>query len=153
MSKYVYDVVITQDEDGGYDVSVPTLPGCFTFGNTFEEAVYMAEDALKTFVASLLLDGEEVAPFSVGYKAEEDETVVTIFFETDESYIVRGEVVSAAQAARELGVSASRITHMLASGILEGYRSGRNTMITVDSINKRKEDPHPAGRPRTILEA
>lgn len=67
---------------------------------------------------------------------------------SDDSYIVSGEVVSAAQAARELGVSAGCVTHMIDAGILDGYRSGRRTFITRDSIDKRLAEHRGAGRPR-----
>lgn len=36
-----------------------------------------------------------------------------------------------------LGVSAGRITLMLDSGILQGYRRGRGTYVTVESIERR----------------
>lgn len=35
-------------------VTVPALPGCVTEGDTFEEAVEMAKDAIKAYCASLL---------------------------------------------------------------------------------------------------
>ena len=57
-------------------------------------------------------------------------------------------MVSAAQAARELGVSAGRVTHMLDAGILDGYRSGRRTYVTEASIAARKASPRDAGRPK-----
>ena len=34
MKTYVYQAVLTPDEDGGYDVEFPSLPGCFTCGDT-----------------------------------------------------------------------------------------------------------------------
>lgn len=33
-------------EEGGYDVYVPALPSCVTQGDTFEEAVTMAQEAM-----------------------------------------------------------------------------------------------------------
>lgn len=76
-----------------------------------------------------------------------------IFVETDETYVVEGPFMSAAAAARELGVSAGRITRMLDSGIFDGYRSGRRTFITQESVSRRKQQPHRPGRPRKALEA
>ena len=61
---------------------------------------------------------------------------MSVFVEADESYIVDGPVVSAAQAARELGVSAGRVTHMIDAGILDGYRSGRRTYVTEASSSR-----------------
>lgn len=48
-----------------------------------------------------------------------------------------------------LGVSAARVTHMLDSGILQGYRRGRRTYVTVDSIERRIESNPGSGRPRS----
>ena len=47
--------------------------------------------------------------------------------------------VSASEAAERLGVSRPRVTQMLASGALVGWRDGRNTRVTVDSVNARLE--------------
>ena len=60
MGKYIYQVLLTPEEDGGYSVEVPDLPGCFTYGDTYEEAALMAADAARTYVASLLKHGDEV---------------------------------------------------------------------------------------------
>ena len=138
MGKFIYQAIMTREDDGGYSVEFPDLPGCFTEGDGYMEAVEMAADAARTYMASLMLHGE----------AAEGCESVHVFFETDESYIVRGEVMSAAQAARELGVSAGRVTHMIDAGLLDGYRSGRRTFVTRESVDKRKDDPRGAGRPR-----
>lgn len=71
-----------------------------------------------------------------------------VAFSTDEGYIVEGETVSAAGAARGLSVSPGRITHMLDSGILTGYRKGRRTYVTVESIAARLTDTPRSGRPK-----
>ena len=85
----------------------------------------MATDAARTYVASLMEHGDPVPSPTVR--------------EVDDSYIVRGETVSAAEASRMLGVSAGRVTHMLDSGILQGYRRGRRTFVTVESIESRRK--------------
>lgn len=74
-----------------------------------------------------------------------------VFFEAEESYIVDGETVSAAKASRMLGVSAGRVTHMLDSGILDGFRRGRRTYVSVKSIEKRLASNPGAGRPKAAV--
>ena len=145
--RYVYEAVLSPAEEGGYDVAVPDLPGCFTCGDDFAEAVGMAADAMKTYVAALLADGA-VPPDVEHHDCPEGCELVAVSFEADESYIVDGEVVSAAEAARMLGLSAGRITHMLDAGVLDGYRFGRRTYVTVASIEARKASEPKAGRPR-----
>lgn len=59
MGTYVFDALLTREEDG-YSAEVPSLPGCFTCGDDFEDAVAMALDAAKTWVASALRHGEKI---------------------------------------------------------------------------------------------
>ena len=40
-------------EDSGYSVSFPDLDGCFTAGNTLEETIEMAQEALGLYLISL----------------------------------------------------------------------------------------------------
>lgn len=55
-----YRVLLTPEDEGGFSVSVPALPGCFTQGETIEEAMEMAKEAISLFVESLELEGEFV---------------------------------------------------------------------------------------------
>ncbi|MEX0785437.1 MAG: type II toxin-antitoxin system HicB family antitoxin [Dehalococcoidia bacterium] len=42
---------VRQEPEGGYTVTVPVLPGCLTFGETFEEALARIEDAISGWLA------------------------------------------------------------------------------------------------------
>lgn len=56
-----YTVILTPDtEEGGYTVTVPALPGCITEGDTYEEALAMARDAINLYIESLEAHGEAV---------------------------------------------------------------------------------------------
>ncbi|MDQ7839234.1 MAG: type II toxin-antitoxin system HicB family antitoxin [Thermodesulfobacteriota bacterium] len=44
---YTVQVLIEQDEDGRYVASCPSLEGCYTQGDTFEEAVENTRDVIK----------------------------------------------------------------------------------------------------------
>lgn len=49
-----YTVVLTQEpEDGRWNVSVPALDGCFTYGNTVEHAMEMAREAIAGYLLTL----------------------------------------------------------------------------------------------------
>lgn len=147
MGKYIFDAILTPEKEGGYSVEVPALPGCFTCGDDYRDAAFMAADAARTWVASALRHGEAVPDY---FKADapDGSERLPVFFEADESYIVDGEVVSAAQAARDLGVSAGRVTQMIDTGLLDAYRNGRRTFVTQESIDRRKADRRGTGRPR-----
>lgn len=152
MAKFIYDAILTPEAEGGYSAVVPALPGCFSDGETYRDAVFMIADAMKTWIASALSHGETMPAYRHEMAPEGCERA-TIFIETDEAYVTEGPFMSAAQASRELGISPSRVTRMLDAGILEGYRSGRRTFVTEKSVRMRKESPRPSGRPRKAMEA
>jgi predicted RNase H-like HicB family nuclease len=61
-----YPVVVHKDVDSAYGVTVPDLPGCFSAGETFDEALEMAKEAILCHVEGLLDDGIAVpAPRAV----------------------------------------------------------------------------------------
>ena len=65
--KYLYPAIFTLDKtdanypDGVYLVEFPDISGCFTDGETLDEAYSMAEDALNLMLCSME-DREQVIP-------------------------------------------------------------------------------------------
>lgn len=54
MSTRTYTIILEPDvEEGGYSVLVPALPGCQTQGETIEECVAMARDAIEGYILTL----------------------------------------------------------------------------------------------------
>jgi antitoxin HicB len=53
-----YSLTIEPAEDGGYLAYFPALPGCHTWGATYEEAVTNAEEALAVYVETLSAHGD-----------------------------------------------------------------------------------------------
>jgi len=45
-----YTVLMEQNEDGGYTVTVPTLPACISEGSTWEEALAHIEEAIAGYL-------------------------------------------------------------------------------------------------------
>ena len=60
MKTVSYRVLLREEPEGGYTVTVPTLPGCITYGETIPEAVAMAKEAIELYVESLIAHGEEI---------------------------------------------------------------------------------------------
>ena len=58
--RLTYNIQIERDEGGKYVVSVPALPGCFTQGRTFDEALQMAQEAIFQFVQVLTDRGKPI---------------------------------------------------------------------------------------------
>jgi len=39
------------EPEGGYTITVPSLPGCISYGETFEQAMEMIKDAMEGWLA------------------------------------------------------------------------------------------------------
>ena len=39
------------ESEGGYTITVPSLPGCISYGETFEKAMEMIKDAIEGWLA------------------------------------------------------------------------------------------------------
>ena len=63
----VYPAIFLKEEDAGYSVSFPDLDGCFTEGNTLEQAIEMAQEALGLYLASLE-ERKLIIPKASGYE-------------------------------------------------------------------------------------
>ena len=57
-----YIALVHKDEGTSYGVSFPDVPGCISAGDTFEEAVANAAEALAGHFAAMRADGETVPP-------------------------------------------------------------------------------------------
>ena len=55
-----YTVVLEQEADGGYVVSVPALPGCVSEGDTRAEALVNIREAIDLYVADCREAGDPV---------------------------------------------------------------------------------------------
>ncbi len=58
MKEYHYTIVLhPEPEEGGYSVTVPALPGCFTQGETMEECLERAKEAIALHIEGLIEEG------------------------------------------------------------------------------------------------
>ena len=65
MLKKTYTAVFhPESEAGGYSISFPDLPGCYTQGNDIDEALRMAADALGLYLYTLKEDKMPFPPAS-----------------------------------------------------------------------------------------
>jgi predicted RNase H-like HicB family nuclease len=62
MDKYIFPSVFDPAEDGevGYTVTFPDLPGCITEGDTIEEAMAMAREAMELWLWDAEQNGEAI---------------------------------------------------------------------------------------------
>jgi len=60
MNDYGFTVVVERDEDGRYVAICPALQGCYTEGETEEEAWEMIADAIRLHIGHRLETGEPI---------------------------------------------------------------------------------------------
>ncbi len=51
-----FSVVVHKDPDSAYGVTVPDLPGCFSAGDTLDEALENTKEAIECHIEGLLMD-------------------------------------------------------------------------------------------------
>lgn len=64
-----FTLVLEMEKDGGFVVSVPALPGCFSQGATRAEALKNAREAIVAYVEELRSRGD-VVPVEVRTETE-----------------------------------------------------------------------------------
>jgi predicted RNase H-like HicB family nuclease len=55
-----YQVRLNKEPEGKYTVTVPTLPGCITYGDNFDHAIEMAKEAIELYLEELQSRGEPI---------------------------------------------------------------------------------------------
>ncbi|KKW17525.1 MAG: Toxin-antitoxin system, antitoxin component, HicB family [Candidatus Magasanikbacteria bacterium GW2011_GWA2_50_22] len=55
-----YTVIFEKASEGGYIAYVPSMPGCLSQGETFEEAKTNIKDAIGGYIEVLKEDGDEI---------------------------------------------------------------------------------------------
>ena len=73
-----YPTVIHKDSDSDYGVTVPDVPGCFSAGETIDEALIQVVEAIEAHLEGLLLDH---------YAAQRGETRSGLIAEATMEYI------------------------------------------------------------------
>lgn len=60
MKQLTYRILLNREPEGGYTVNVPSLPGCITYGETIDEAISMAREAIEIYIESLVEHNEPI---------------------------------------------------------------------------------------------
>ncbi|MBC8186139.1 type II toxin-antitoxin system HicB family antitoxin [candidate division KSB1 bacterium] len=48
-----FNIILEEAEEGGYNVKIPALDGCFTQGNTLEDAINNSKEAIVCYLEGL----------------------------------------------------------------------------------------------------
>lgn len=132
-------------EDDGIFTAIPfDLPGG-TQGDSLAQATRMAGEWLHDEMLHALMTGSSLPSPSFGNAPLQGGRVVLVGIGATLNDVPS---MSASEAATRLGVSRPRITKMLQTGLLEGWKDGRNTRVTLASVEARLAECPNAGRPR-----
>ncbi len=55
--KHRFTVIFEKEDEGGYHVFCPALPGCHTRSETIDEGIRNIQEAVQLYVESLVEDG------------------------------------------------------------------------------------------------
>jgi predicted RNase H-like HicB family nuclease len=55
-----YSVVVHTEDEGGFWVEVPALPGCYSQGETVDEALGNVREAISLYLETLRDEGQDV---------------------------------------------------------------------------------------------
>lgn len=56
----MFSIIPTPEPDGGFTVTVPSLPGCVTWGEDVDHAKMMAREAINLYLEDMAKNGEDI---------------------------------------------------------------------------------------------
>ena len=134
-------------DSGGMVDAVPcgSLGGGGTFGSDLNDAVASAADFLACMVDDHLMGGTDLPAPDFGHEPQNGGRIIAVAVSRELGDIPS---VTAADAARMLGVSSARVSQLIGAGLLDSWRDGTKRMVSRASIEARLADSPKAGRPR-----
>lgn len=70
MNTRTYKIHLHPEPEGGFTVTVPVLPGCVTYGESWDVAVERAHEAIEGFLETLVQLGKAIPEESVSTPIE-----------------------------------------------------------------------------------
>ena len=138
--RFTYDCVITKEDDG-YIASFPQIPEAYSDGDTREEAIARASEALVLAMVGHVENGTQAPAY------ERSAEVVTLSVEVGDEDVEESHYMTQASAADYLGVSLSRVGALIRSGQLDARYFGGRREVSADSVKAYAETPRKSGRP------
>ena len=143
MEKIIYPAIFHKDENRGYWVEFPDLPGCLTEGDTLEEAFLMAGDALDCWFNDPSQERPKSTPIT-DVKAEEGAVVQMV---QPAPYLSEGAKQFYIEEAIEKGLKERHLSKNQAAVILDVDRSYMTHIVN----GRKKPSPEMAKRIGLLL--
>lgn len=145
---YICEFEFYNDGEGSVAALCLNGWGGATFGDDLEDAGESAADWLTCMVDDCLMNGHELPPVELGHEPQHGGMVIALAVSRELSNI---PAMTAADAARGLGVSTARITQLANAGLLDSWKEGSRRMVSKASVEARLEDAPKAGRPKSAM--
>ncbi len=116
-----------------------------TEGHDMREVAEYAADWLKLEIEFRAMEGTPLPEPTFDNEPRHGGRIMWVAVDAGLHTIPR---MTAAEAARALGVSPSRVSHMIRDGLLEAFKYGHNTWVTRYSVEARLRERPSAGRPK-----
>ena len=136
--------LVDHDGDGVYVAYPAGLDGA-TEGHGYVDAVEMAADWLRECALDFLMRGEKWPELPLDAKPTRGGSMITVAVDASLDQI---PAMTAAEAARTLGVSTARVAQLCKAELLESWKVGGTRMVSVDSVESRLADRRAADRAR-----
>ena len=121
-------------ESDGQVAALPCWTEGATEGATLDDAVTMAADWLRMAALDALAVGERLDCGGFGHAPRMGGRIIAVAIEADKRDIPS---MSAADAARALGVSTARVAQLCRSGKRDSWREGSCRMVSCESVEDR----------------
>lgn len=132
----------------GYVCAIPCNDmGAGTFGEDLNDAVKSAADWLTCIVNDALMNKKDLPEMNIGYEPKHNGKIIAIAVSRELTDI---PAMTAADTAKELGISTARVAQLIKAGLLDSWKDGSKRMVSKESIEARKADTPKAGRPKVL---
>lgn len=141
---YVYEFEVCEED--GWLMAIPfdDIRG-WGQGKNAEELAESVTDLVRVNAEEHAMAGTDMPRATFGNRPLRNGTIMLVAADGGLHTIPR---MTAAQAARALGVSPSRISHMIKKGQLRSFKYGHNTWVSKYSVDTALANRRHAGRPR-----
>ena len=133
-----FPIVIHKDACIGYGVTVPDLPGCFSAGDSLDEAIESAGEAIACHVEGLLMDDEAI-PARTSLEAHQ----ANEYYRDGVWAIVAVDIAKLSSKARRINITLpARVLAIVdQAAVREGQsRSGFLAQAALSHIQRQSED-------------